>query len=68
MTVLFPLLAADAFWQELSPLGLGGVGGVLDCPLKGLVFLTMLMTVGVGGCHGPLARQGARAEWGGDLP
>ena len=29
ITVLFPLLAADVSWRELSPLGLGGVGCVL---------------------------------------
>ena len=29
VTVLFPLLAADLSWAELSPLGLGGVGCVL---------------------------------------
>jgi NhaP-type Na+/H+ or K+/H+ antiporter len=29
ITVLFPLLAADLSWAELSPLGLGGVGCVL---------------------------------------
>lgn len=29
ITLLFPLLAADVSWQELSPLGLGGVGCVL---------------------------------------
>ena len=73
MTVLFPLLAADAFWQELSPLGLGGVGGVLDCPLKGLVFLTMLMTVGVGGVTAPwlakaLGLNGAETSPEGDAP
>ena len=28
ITVLFPLLAADLSWTELSPLGLGGVGAV----------------------------------------
>jgi NhaP-type Na+/H+ or K+/H+ antiporter len=112
ITVLFPLLAADVSWQELSPLGLGGVGCVLGLmvlrllvvmsagvglplnwrekllvswiaprgivtaavaslfalqlqqagmaaagPLKGLVFLTILVTVGVGGITAPwLAR------------
>ncbi len=112
ITVLFPLLAADVSWQELSPLGVGGVGCVLGLmvlrllvvmsagvglplnwreklfvswiaprgivtaavaslfalqlqqagmaaagPLKGLVFLTILMTVGVGGVTAPwLAR------------
>ena len=112
ITVLFPLLAADVSWQELSPLGLGGVGCVLGLmllrllvvisagvglplnwrekllvswiaprgivtaavaslfalqlqqagmaaagPLKGLVFLTILMSVGVGGVTAPwLAR------------
>lgn len=29
ITLLFPLLASDLSWQELSPLGLGGVGCVL---------------------------------------
>lgn len=29
ITVLFPLLAADVSWAELSPLGLGGVGCVV---------------------------------------
>jgi len=29
ITLLFPLLAADLSWRELSPLGLGGVGCVL---------------------------------------
>ena len=29
ITLLFPLLAADLSWQDLSPLGLGGVGCVL---------------------------------------
>jgi len=29
ITLLFPLLAADVSWQELSPLGSGGVGCVL---------------------------------------
>ncbi len=29
ITVLFPLLAADVSWQELSPLGLGGLLAVL---------------------------------------
>ncbi|MEA5391757.1 sodium:proton antiporter [Cyanobium gracile UHCC 0139] len=29
ITVLFPLLAADVSWAELSPLGLGGLGCVL---------------------------------------
>ncbi|MEB3334392.1 MAG: cation:proton antiporter [Cyanobacteriota bacterium] len=28
ITVLFPLLAADLSWEELSPLGLGGIGTV----------------------------------------
>ena len=28
ITVLFPLLAADLSWKELSPLGLGGIGTV----------------------------------------
>ena len=112
ITVLFPLLAADVSWQELSPLGLGGVGCVLGLmvlrllvvmsagvglplnwrekvlvswiaprgivtaavaslfalqlqqagmaaagPLKGLVFLTILVTVGLGGVTAPwLAR------------
>lgn len=109
ITVLFPLLAADLSWGELSPLGLGGlvaVGSLLVLrllvvqvasvglplegreklllgwvaprgivsaavaslfalqleeagiegggPLKGLVFLTILITVGV---------QGATAPW-----
>jgi len=112
ITVLFPLLAADVSWQELSPLGLGGVGCVLGLmvlrllvvmtagmglplnwrekllaswiaprgivtatvaslfaiqlqqagmaaagPLKGLVFLTIMITVGLGGVTAPwLAR------------
>jgi NhaP-type Na+/H+ or K+/H+ antiporter len=109
ITVLFPLLAADLSWGELSPLGLGGVlavgcllvlrllvvqvasvglpldgreklllgwvapRGIVSAavaslfalqleeagiegggPLKGLVFLTILITVGV---------QGATAPW-----
>ena len=113
ITVLFPLLAADLSWRELSPLGLGGlvaVGGLmllrllvvqlasLGLPLdgreklllgwvaprgivsaavaslfalqleeagidgggalKGLVFLTILLTVGVQGASAPrLARR-----------
>ena len=73
ITVLFPLLAADAFWQELSPLGLGGVGGVLDCHLNGLVFLMMLMNVGVGGVTAPwlakaLGLNGAETAPEGDAP
>jgi NhaP-type Na+/H+ or K+/H+ antiporter len=113
ITVLFPLLAADLSWRELSPLGWGGVGAVvglmglrllvvrvasLGLPLegreklllgwvaprgvvsasvaslfalqleeagiagagtlKGLVFLTILLTVGVQGSTAPwLARR-----------
>ncbi|MFZ0406806.1 MAG: cation:proton antiporter [Cyanobium sp.] len=108
ITVLFPLLAADVSWAELSPLGLGGVfcvlglmllrflvvmsagvglplnvrekllvswiaprgivtaavaslfalqlseaGVVAAGTLKGLVFLTILMTVGLGGVTAP---------------
>ena len=128
ITVLFPLLAADVSWQELSPLGLGGVGCVLGLmvlrllvvmsagvglplnwrekllvswiaprgivtaavaslfaiqlqqagmaeagPLKGLVFLTILITVGLGGITAPwLARAlglgGAEASPEGDAP
>ena len=128
ITVLFPLLAADVSWQELSPLGLGGVGCVLGLmvlrllvvmsagvglplnwrekllvswiaprgivtaavaslfalqlqqagmaaagPLKGLVFLTILITVGVGGITAPsLARalglSGAEASPGCNAP
>ena len=128
ITVLFPLLAADVSWQELSPLGLGGVGCVLGLmvlrllvvmsagvglplnwreklfvswiaprgivtaavaslfalqlqqagmtaagPLKGLVFLTILVTVGVGGVTAPwLARalglSGAEASLGRTAP
>jgi NhaP-type Na+/H+ or K+/H+ antiporter len=128
ITVLFPLLAADVSWQELSPLGLGGVGCVLGLmvlrlvvvmsagvglplnwrekllvswiaprgivtaavaslfaiqlqqagmaaagPLKGLVFLTILMTVGLGGVTAPwLARAlglgGAQASPEGEAP
>ncbi|MCS5698880.1 cation:proton antiporter [Cyanobium sp. FGCU-52] len=38
ITVLFPLLAADVSWTELSPLGLGGVACVLGLTLvRGLV-------------------------------
>jgi len=45
ITVLFPLLAADVSWAELSPLGLGGVACVL-----GLMVLRLLvvMSAGVG--------------------
>ena len=128
ITVLFPLLAADVSWQELSPLGLGGVGCVLGLmvlrllvvmsagvglplnwrekllvswiaprgivtaavaslfalqlqqagmaaagPLKGLVFLTILITVGLGGVIAPwLARAlglgGAEASPEGEAP
>jgi len=128
ITVLFPLLAADVSWQELSPLGFGGVGCVLGLmvlrllvvmaagvglplnwrekllvswiaprgivtaavaslfalqlqqagmaaagPLKGLVFLTILITVGLGGVTAPwLARalglRGAEASPEGDTP
>ena len=68
MTVLFPLLAADAFWQELSPLGLGGVGGGAGLPPQRLGISDDVDNRGRRGCHGPLARQGAKAEWGGDLP
>ena len=113
ITVLFPLLAADVSWAELSPLGLGGVlcvvglmllrllvvmsagvglplngrekllvswiapRGIVTAAvaslfaleleqagvpaagaLKGLVFLTILMTVGLGGITAPwLARK-----------
>jgi len=113
ITVLFPLLAADLSWGELSPLGLGGVvavGGLMllrplvvqlasvglaldgrqkvllgwvaprgivsaavaslfalqleeagvegGGPLKGLVFLTILLTVGIQGATAPwLARR-----------
>lgn len=113
ITVLFPLLAADLSWGELSPLGLGGVlavgcllvlrllvvqvasvglpldgreklllgwvapRGIVSAavaslfalqleeagiegggPLKGLVFLTILITVGVQGATAPwLARR-----------
>jgi NhaP-type Na+/H+ or K+/H+ antiporter len=40
ITVLFPLLAADVSWTELSPLGLGGVACVLGLTLvRGLVVL-----------------------------
>ena len=122
ITVLFPLLAADVSWQELSPLGFGGVGCVLGLmvlrllvvmaagvglplnwrekllvswiaprgivtaavaslfalqlqqagmaaagPLKGLVFLTILITVGLGGVTAPwltraLGLRGAEAS------
>ena len=128
ITVLFPLLAADVSWQELSPLGFGGVGCVLGLmvlrllvvmaagvglplnwrekllvswiaprgivtaavaslfalqlqqagmaaagPLKGLVFLTILITVGFGGVTAPwLARalglRGVVASPEGDAP
>jgi len=110
ITVLFPLLAADVAWSDLSPLGLGGLGCVLAVmgfrwlviqvaglgvdslgwreklmlswiaprgivtaaiaslfalkldgagvdgggALKGLVFLTILMTVGLQGFTAPL--------------
>ncbi|MFM8524436.1 MAG: cation:proton antiporter [Cyanobacteriota bacterium] len=110
ITVLFPLLAADVAWSDLSPLGLGGLGCVLAVmgfrwvviqvaglgvdslgwreklilswiaprgivtaaiaslfalkldgagvpggdELKGLVFLTILMTVGLQGFTAPL--------------
>jgi NhaP-type Na+/H+ or K+/H+ antiporter len=113
ITLLFPLLAADVSWAELSPLGLGGVACVLvlmllirpvaiavatfglplDGPqrlmltwlaprgivtaavaslfairleqagvlgagrLQGLVFLTILMTVGIQGLTAPLLAQ-----------
>jgi NhaP-type Na+/H+ or K+/H+ antiporter len=113
ITLLFPLLAADVSWAELSPLGLGGVACVLvlmllvrpvaiaiatlglplDGPqrlmltwlaprgivtaavaslfairleqagilgagrLQGLVFLTILMTVGIQGLSAPLLAQ-----------
>jgi len=45
ITVLFPLLAADVSWAELSPLGLGGVLCVF-----GLMLLRLLvvMSAGVG--------------------
>jgi NhaP-type Na+/H+ or K+/H+ antiporter len=45
ITVLFPLLAADVSWAELSPLGLGGVLCVV-----GLMLLRLLvvMSAGVG--------------------
>jgi NhaP-type Na+/H+ or K+/H+ antiporter len=45
ITVLFPLLAADVSWEELSPLGWGGVGCVV-----GLMLLRLLvvMSAGVG--------------------
>jgi NhaP-type Na+/H+ or K+/H+ antiporter len=43
ITVLFPLLAADVSWQELSPLGLGGVGCVL-----GLMVLRLLVVMSAG--------------------
>jgi len=40
ITVLFPLLAADVSWSELSPLGLGGVACVLGLSLvRGLVVM-----------------------------
>ena len=112
ITVLFPLLAADLSWKELSPLGLGGIGTVgalmvlrlavvqlasLGLPLdgrerlllgwvaprgivsaavaslfaldleaagvdgggalKGLVFLTILLTVGLQGSTAPWLAQ-----------
>ncbi|MEB3185400.1 MAG: cation:proton antiporter [Cyanobacteriota bacterium] len=113
ITVLFPLLAADVSWPELSPLGLGGVLTVLALmayrllvmqlgalgmvgfgwreklivgwiaprgivtaaiaslfalrlngaglhgggALKGLVFLTILLTVGIQGFTAPLLAQ-----------
>jgi NhaP-type Na+/H+ or K+/H+ antiporter len=45
ITVLFPLLAADVSWAELSPLGLGGILCVV-----GLMLLRLLvvMSAGVG--------------------
>ena len=81
ITLLFPLLAADLSWSELSPLSWGGMACVLALmvfrgivtaavaslfaiqlqeaglagagALKGLVFLTILLTVGIQGFTAP---------------
>ncbi|MCP9902667.1 cation:proton antiporter [Cyanobium sp. BA5m-21] len=108
ITMLFPLLAADVSWAELSPLGWGGVACVLSLMLlvrpvaiglatwgldfslpqralmswlaprgivtaavagrlQGLVFLTILLTVGLQGLSaGPLARWLGLSEAAGD--
>lgn len=51
ITVLFPLLAADVSWAELSPLGFGGVACVLV-----LMLVQRPLTVG-------LATQGLALAW-----
>jgi NhaP-type Na+/H+ or K+/H+ antiporter len=47
ITLLFPLLAADVSWQELSPLGLGGVGCVLVLMLLVRPLAIAVATVGL---------------------
>ena len=76
ITMLFPLLAADVSWAELSPLGWLAPRGIVTASvaslfsirleqagilgagrLQGLVFLTILMTVGLQGLTAqPLAK------------
>ena len=48
ITVLFPLLAADLSWAELSPLGLGGVG----CVLALMLYRWIVIQVGAIGLSG----------------
>ena len=48
ITVLFPLLAADLSWAELSPLGLGGVGCVLALMLYRWIVI-QLGSIGLSG-------------------
>ncbi len=48
ITVLFPLLAADLSWAELSPLGLGGVG----CVLALMLYRWIVIQVGAIGLIG----------------
>jgi NhaP-type Na+/H+ or K+/H+ antiporter len=47
ITMLFPLLAADVSWRELSPLGLGGVACVLAIMLLQRPLLIGLATWGL---------------------
>ncbi len=47
ITMLFPLLAADVSWSELSPLGWGGIACVLTLMLVVRPFAVSLATIGL---------------------
>jgi NhaP-type Na+/H+ or K+/H+ antiporter len=59
ITVLFPLLAADVSWQELSPLGLGGVLAVLAL----MPFRLLAMQLGALGMPGFGWREKVIVGW-----